>query len=77
MDFLSDKLGDYSTAEEGARAMALEFVKPKIARKPGPGGFLVNVLNSGDCRFWQIDYSKILDNKDSLKHIKISYILQL
>ena len=72
MDFLNDRLGDYSSAEEGARAMSLEFVKPKIARKPGPGGFLVNVLNSGDCRFWQIDYSKILDNKDSLKHIKAS-----
>jgi len=72
MDFLGDKLGDYSTAEEGARAMALEFVKPKIARKPGPGGFLVNVLNNGNCKFWQIDYNKILDNKEALKHIKAS-----
>ena len=70
MDFLNDKLGNYSTAEEGARAMSLEFVKPKIARKPGPGGFLVNVLNNGNCKFWQIDYNKILDNKDALKHIK-------
>ena len=52
--------------------MALEFVKPKIARKPGDGGFLVNVLSNGDCRFWQIDYSRILANKNALNHIKAS-----
>ena len=52
--------------------MALEFVKPKIARKPGDGGFLTNVLPSGDCRFWQIDYDKILNNKDALNHIGAS-----
>jgi hypothetical protein len=72
IDFLNDKLGDYSTAEEGARAMALEFIKPKIARKPGDGGFLVNVLRNGDCRFWKIEYSKVVDNKDALKHIGAS-----
>ena len=72
MDFLNKRLGDYSTAEEGARAMALEFIKPKIARKPGPGGFLVNVLKSGDCRFWKIEYDKVVGNKDALKHIGAS-----
>jgi hypothetical protein len=70
--FLDDRLGPYNTASEGARSMALEFVKPKIARKPGDGGFLANVLPSGDCRFWQIDYDKILNNKDALNHIKAS-----
>jgi hypothetical protein len=70
MEFLNSRLGDYKTAEEGARAMALEFIRPKIERKPGPGGFLVNVLINGDCRFWQIDYQKVLDNEDSLNHIK-------
>jgi hypothetical protein len=72
LDFLNSRLGDYTSAEEAARAMALEFVKPKIERKPGQGGFLVNVLINGDCRFWQIDYSKIVNNKDALKHIKAS-----
>ena len=72
MDFLNERLGDYSTAEEGARAMALEFIKPKIARKPGPGGFLVNVLKSGDCRFWKIEYDKVVGNEDALKHIGAS-----
>tara|TARA_R110002051_G_scaffold151348_1_gene223942 strand:- start:606 stop:1751 length:1146 start_codon:yes stop_codon:yes gene_type:complete len=72
LEFLNNRLGEYSTAEEGARKMSLEFVKPKIARKPGQGGFLVNVLENGKCRFWQIDYEKILGNKDSLQHIKTS-----
>jgi len=70
LEFLNSRLGDYKSPEEGARAMALEFIRPKIERKPGPGGFLVNVLINGDCRFWQIDYQKVLDNEDSLNHIK-------
>jgi len=72
IDFLNNKLGDYTTAEEGARKMALEFIKPKIARKPGQGGYLVNVMSNGECRFWQIDYNKVVDNKDALNHIKAS-----
>jgi len=70
LKFLEERLGSYSTAEEGARAMALEFIKPKIARKPGPGGFLVNVLKTGDCRFWKIEYDKVVNNEDALNHIK-------
>ena len=70
LDFLDERLGDYATASEGARKMALEFIKPKVARKPGDGGFLTNVLINGDCRFWQIDYDKVLNNKDALNHIK-------
>jgi len=69
LDFLDKKLGDYSTAEEGARAMALEFIKPKVARKPGDGGFLVNVLRTGDCRFWKIEYDKVVSNENALKYI--------
>ena len=72
LDFLNEKLGSYTTAEEGARAMSLEFIKPKIARKPGDGGFLVNVLKTGDCRFWKIEYDKIVGNEDALKHIGAS-----
>ena len=66
---LDGKLGDYSTAEEGARAMALEFIKPKVARKPGDGGFLVNVLRTGNCRFWKIEYDKVVSNENALKYI--------
>jgi len=69
LDFLDKKLGDYSTAEEGARAMALEFIKPKVARKPGDGGFLVNVLRTGNCRFWKIEYDKVVSNENALKYI--------
>ena len=52
--------------------MSIEFVRPKIERKPGQGGFLVNVLENGSCRFWAIDFNKIKDNEDALKHIKTS-----
>ena len=72
LKFLDERLGSYSTPEEGARAMALEFIKPKIARKPGDGGFLVNVLKTGDCRFWKIEYDKVVNNEDALKHIGAS-----
>tara|TARA_Y100000361_G_scaffold151726_1_gene169668 strand:+ start:455 stop:1639 length:1185 start_codon:yes stop_codon:yes gene_type:complete len=72
MDFLNERLGNYTSAEEGARSMALEFIKPKIARKPGDGGFLVNVLRTGDCRFWKIEYDKVVNNENALKHIGAS-----
>ena len=72
LDFLNERLGSYTSAEEGARAMALEFIKPKIARKPGDGGFLVNVLRTGDCRFWKIEYDKVVNNENALKHIGAS-----
>ena len=72
LQFLEERLGEYSTAEEGARKMALEFIKPKVARKPGDGGFLTNVLINGDCRFWQIDYQRVLDNENSIKYIQAS-----
>ena len=72
LEFLNGKIGNYETADEGARAMAIEFVRPKIERKPGQGGFLVNVLENGSCRFWAIDFNKIKDNEDALKHIKTS-----
>ena len=72
IEFLNGRLGEYSTPEEGARAMALEFIKPKIARKPGNGGFLVNVLKSGDCRFWKIEYDKVVSNENALQHIGAS-----
>jgi len=72
IEFLDTRLGEYRTAEEGARKMSLEFIKPKIARKPGDGGFITNVLIDGDCRFWQVDYDRVVKNEDSLNHIKAS-----
>ena len=35
IEFLDTRLGEYQTAEEGARKMSLEFIKPKKARNPG------------------------------------------
>ena len=70
--FLNDALGEYSTPEEGAKKMAIEFVMPKLGRKPGPGGFLANVLDTGDCRFWQINFNKVLENDDALNKISAS-----
>ena len=62
LDSLKAKIGDWDTPEEGARKMAVFFVEPKIGRKPGDGGFLVNVQNNGDCRFYGIDKEKLLNH---------------
>lgn len=62
LDSLKIKIGDWDTPEEGARKMAVFFVEPKIGRKPGDGGFLVNVQNNGDCRFYGIDKEKLLNH---------------
>ena len=72
LEFLDNRLGKYETADEGARSMAIEFVRPKIQRKPGQGGYLANLLKNGDCRFWAIDFSKIKTTPDALNHIKTS-----
>jgi len=62
LDSLKQKIGDWNTPEEGARKMAVFFVEPKIGRKPGDGGFLVNVQNNGDCRFYGINKEKLLNH---------------
>ena len=62
LDSLKAKIGDWDTPEEGARKMAVFFVEPKIGRKPGDGGFLVNVQNNGDCRFYGINKEKLLNH---------------
>ena len=62
LDSLKQKIGDWDSPEDGARKMAVYFVEPKIGRKPGDGGFLVNVQKGGNCRFYGIDKEKLLNH---------------
>ena len=62
LDSLKEKIGGWNTPEEGARKMAVFFVEPKIGRKPGDGGFLVNVQDNGDCRFYGINKETLLNH---------------
>ncbi len=70
IDSLVDKLGSFSTAEEGARNMAHELVTSKLKRKPGNKGFLASLKESGDVRFFAVDLEKLKTNDDFLSNFK-------
>ena len=63
--FIESALGEFNTAEEGAKLMAKKFVGDKLARKPGYGGHLADMSISGFIRFWHIDQSKF-DSYDDI-----------
>ena len=70
IDSLVDKLGSFSTAEEGARNMAHELVSSKLSRKPGDKGFLASLKESGDVRFFAIDLEKLKTNDNFLNNFQ-------
>ena len=70
IDSLVGSLGDFTTAEEGAINMAHQLVSSKLERKPGPGGFLASLKESGDIRFFAIDLEKLKANDEFLSNFK-------
>ena len=73
LQWLDENLeGGWKTPEEGARKMAVSFVKPKFSRKPADGGYVINVKEGGDIRFWNIDFQRIIDLDDPIKYIGTS-----
>jgi hypothetical protein len=49
--------------------MTVYFMSPKVGRKPGDGGFLVNVKDDGDCRFWGFSTEKLINHPDLIKRL--------
>ena len=73
LQWLDENLeGGWKTPEEGARKMAVAFVKPKFKRKPADGGYVINVMESGDIRFWNIDFRRIVDLDEPIQYIGTS-----
>ena len=72
VDAVFNTLEDFSTAEEGARFMAHKMVSSKLGRKPGPGGYLANVLPNGNCKFYAIDLEKVKSSDDFLKNFSVA-----
>tara|TARA_R100000734_G_C3296061_1_gene87223 strand:+ start:40 stop:1023 length:984 start_codon:yes stop_codon:yes gene_type:complete len=70
IDSLVSELGDFSTAEEGARNMAHKLVQSKLFRKPGTGGFLASLKEDGDVRFFAIDLEKLKASDDFLSNFQ-------
>ncbi len=70
VDFLNNKLGDFSTAEEGAISMAHKLVSAKLERKPGSGGYLASLKEDGDIRFFAIDLEKLKTSDEFLDNIQ-------
>ena len=70
VDFLNNKLGDFSTAEEGAINMAHKLVSAKLERKPGSGGYLASLKEDGDIRFFAIDLEKLKTSDEFLDNIQ-------
>ena len=64
IDYL-DSMIEYTTAKEGAFAMARKFLKDKMSRKPADGNHLVNLKKDGSMKFFGISFST-LDNSDDL-----------
>ena len=63
--FIESALGEFNTAEEGAKLMAKKFVGDKLALKPGYGGHLADMSINGFIRFWHIDKNKF-DSYDDI-----------
>ena len=61
VDYL-DSMLDFTTAEEGALAMARKFLKDKLERKPGDGNHLVNLKKDGSMKFFHVTFDKLDDN---------------
>ena len=73
LQWLDENLkGGWKTPEEGARKMAVAFVKPKFKRKPADGGYVINVMENGDIRFWNIDFRRIVDLDEPINYIGTS-----
>jgi hypothetical protein len=72
IDSLSSTLGDFKSSEEGAINMSHKLVNSKLGRKPGTGGFLANVKNNGDIKFFAIDMDKIKSDEDFLSNFGVT-----
>ena len=70
IDSLVKALGDFNTPEEGAANMAHQLVSSKLERKPGTGGYLASLKESGDIRFFAIDLEKLKTNEDFLSNFQ-------
>ena len=46
--------------------MAYRMIESKLSRKPGNGGYLVNVLKNGSIKFFKIDLEKTKSNENLL-----------
>ena len=71
VDYL-DSMLDFTTAEEGALAMARKFLKDKLGRKPGDGNFLVNLKKDGSMKFWLVDFNTLESDDDILNKMSSS-----
>jgi hypothetical protein len=69
LDSLKAKIGEWDSPEDGARKMTVYFMSPKVGRKPGDGGFLVNVKDNGSCRFWGFSTEKLINHPDLIKRL--------
>ena len=69
LDSLKSKIGEWDSPEDGARKMTVYFMSPKVGRKPGDGGFLVNVKDNGSCRFWGFSTEKLINHPDLIKKL--------
>jgi len=68
IDYL-DSMLDYTTAEEGAFAMARKFLKDKMSRKPGDGNHLVNLKKDGSMKFFGISFDTLNSSDDLLNQM--------
>lgn len=66
IDILNQNLSSPKSALEGAQAMAYKMIESKLSRKPGNGGYLVNVLKNGSIKFFKIDLEKVKSNENLL-----------
>jgi len=62
VDYL-DSMLSYTTAEEGALAMARKFLRDKLERKPGDGNHLVNLKKDGSINIFHVTWASVDDEK--------------
>lgn len=54
-----------------ASIVASKIALDKLTRKPGDGNHLVNITDSGDMRFFYIEFSKLKENEDILADFRV------
>lgn len=69
IDILNSALNTPTEAKEAAQSMAYKMVESKLGRKPGPGGYLANVLKNGNIKFFKIDLDKLETNEELLNNV--------
>jgi hypothetical protein len=66
LDYINKELDNPDTSKDAAMEMVFKLLDAKLGRKPGDGGFFVDLDKSGKVIFYSIDLNKLRTSEDLL-----------